>query len=70
MYPLSMVSICIYYRAESDIFCDLNLDNNEQCAAAVNTAMHEIGIGVGVMVVVLCLVAIVITVIVVLCLWR
>ena len=69
-----------YYRAESDIYvCDLNLlslDNNEQCAATMDTSVpscswtSEVGIAVGVTIVVVCLVSIAITVIVVLCLWR
>ena len=51
-------------------------DSDEQCAAAMDTAMlshsctSEVGAAVGVMIVVVCLVAIVITIIVLLCLRR
>ena len=54
----------------------ISLDNNEQCAGAIDTAMRscscssQVGIAVGVIVVVVCLVVMVITVIVVLCWWR
>ena len=54
----------------------LSLDNTEQCAAAVDTAIRscsytsEIGITVGVVTSVVFLVVIVITVIAVRCLWR
>ena len=54
----------------------ISLDNSEQCAAAMDTAMrscsctNEIGITVGVVIAVVFLVVIVITVIAVLCLWR